>query len=204
MKNPFLSAVNRRGFTLIELLVVIAIIALLAAILFPVFARARENARKSSCSNNLKQIGLGIAQYVQDYDETMPLGRAGQNINADGSLLADAPWHAAVFPYVKSAQLFRCPSNSNNTKLARSRRPWILPVSYVSCCVNSGDFGGSGVGPIRSNTTTPTAIADITNVSSGHFSGRNRQRRSPRPRILEQPKRHTSAQSLIQHQLVIR
>lgn len=63
-----------RAFTLIELLVVIAIITLLAAILFPVFARARENARRSSCQSNLKQIGIGIAQYTQDYDEKMPLG----------------------------------------------------------------------------------------------------------------------------------
>src|SRR5687768_5924591 len=62
-----------KGFTLIELLVVIAIIAILAAILFPVFARARENARRSSCQSNLKQIGLGFAQYTQDYDEKMPI-----------------------------------------------------------------------------------------------------------------------------------
>lgn len=61
-----------KGFTLIEILVVIAIIALLAAILFPVFARARENARRTSCASNLKQIGLGIMQYTQDYDERMP------------------------------------------------------------------------------------------------------------------------------------
>jgi prepilin-type N-terminal cleavage/methylation domain-containing protein len=60
---------RRTGFTLIELLVVIAIIAILAAILFPVFARARENARKSNCASNLKQMGLAIMQYVQDYDE---------------------------------------------------------------------------------------------------------------------------------------
>lgn len=66
---------RKQGFTLIELLVVIAIIAILAAILFPVFARARENARKSSCQSNLKQIGTGLMMYVQDYDETFPTER---------------------------------------------------------------------------------------------------------------------------------
>ncbi|HOJ20148.1 MAG TPA: prepilin-type N-terminal cleavage/methylation domain-containing protein [Armatimonadota bacterium] len=64
----------RKGFTLIELLVVIAIIAILAAILFPVFARARENARKTTCLSNLKQIGSGLLMYVQDYDESLPTG----------------------------------------------------------------------------------------------------------------------------------
>jgi len=68
---------RKQGFTLIELLVVIAIIAILAAILFPVFARARENARKSSCQSNLKQIGTGLMMYVQDYDETFPTERNG-------------------------------------------------------------------------------------------------------------------------------
>ena len=71
------------GFTLIELLVVFAIIAILAAILFPVFARARENARRASCQSNLKQIGLGIMQYTQDYDEKMP--RMFYYIDDDGS-----------------------------------------------------------------------------------------------------------------------
>jgi prepilin-type N-terminal cleavage/methylation domain-containing protein len=72
-----------RGFTLIELLVVIAIIAILAAILFPVFARAREMARRSSCASNMKQIGLGLIQYAQDNDERMPHRRFLQ----DGSLV---------------------------------------------------------------------------------------------------------------------
>jgi len=92
----------RRGFTLIELLVVIAIIAILAAILFPVFARARENARRSSCQSNLKQIGLGIKQYIQDYDEYMPRYYYGGAV--------PYYWNNALDPYVKSAQIYNCPS----------------------------------------------------------------------------------------------
>ena len=95
----------RRGFTLIELLVVIAIIAILAAILFPVFARARENARRASCQSNLKQIGLGILQYTQDYDEKLP-----SRVNYDDRL----NWRDVIQPYVKSTQLFACPSNTGN------------------------------------------------------------------------------------------
>ncbi len=96
---------TKKGFTLIELLVVIAIIAILAAILFPVFARARENARRSSCSSNIKQIGLGFQQYIQDYDEKFPQIRSGAN-NAAG-------WAIAMQPYLKSSQIFQCPSESN-------------------------------------------------------------------------------------------
>ncbi len=90
------------AFTLIELLVVIAIIAILAAILFPVFARARENARRSSCQSNLKQIGLGILQYRQDYDERFPAFGPPVNVG----------WADAIQPYIKSVQLFQCPSES--------------------------------------------------------------------------------------------
>ena len=80
----------RRGFTLIELLVVIAIIAILAAILFPVFARAREQARRSVCLSNMKQIGLGLGMYMQDYDQTFPPGgpkawTAGKNPTNDAT-----------------------------------------------------------------------------------------------------------------------
>src|SRR3954469_17430376 len=92
-----------RGFTLIELLVVIAIIAILAAILFPVFARARENARRAACQSNLKQIGLGIAQYTQDYDERLP-GVGGQNTTYS--------WRSRIDPYIKSTQIFLCPSGN--------------------------------------------------------------------------------------------
>ncbi len=103
------------GFTLIELLVVIAIIALLAAILFPVFARARENARKSSCANNLKQIGLGFKQYAQDYDERWPENAQGANNSIDDCVnrVSWSGWVSnALRPYVKSPQAYSCPSDS--------------------------------------------------------------------------------------------
>jgi len=103
---------GQKAFTLIELLVVIAIIAILAAILFPVFARARENARRSSCQSNMKQIGLGLLQYIQDYDETMPF--AYQNVdtyeNPPSSPWTGYVWNDMIFPYVKSEQIFNCPS----------------------------------------------------------------------------------------------
>jgi len=101
----------KRGFTLIELLVVIAIIALLAAILFPVFARARENARRTSCQSNLKQIGLGLLQYVGDYDDRLPASAYG-GVAADSNNSTAYKWMDAIFPYVKSEQIFICPSDS--------------------------------------------------------------------------------------------
>lgn len=97
----------KRAFTLIELLVVIAIIAILAAILFPVFARARENARRASCQSNMKQIGLGLMQYTQDADEKMPPMDYG---GGPSNYPAYRTWVKLIEPYTKSMNIFRCPS----------------------------------------------------------------------------------------------
>jgi len=111
---------NRRGFTLIELLVVIAIIAILAAILFPVFAQAREKARQASCLSNLKQIGLAFKMYVQDYDERWPLNDqlpccTNGQINSDG---VDFQWNGwvsnALRSYTKNQAIYICPDVQNN------------------------------------------------------------------------------------------
>ncbi|NLO04248.1 MAG: DUF1559 domain-containing protein [candidate division WS1 bacterium] len=100
----------RRGFTLIELLVVIAIIAILAAILFPVFARAREKARQTSCLNNMKQLGTAALMYAQDYDEVWHLYRS----YVTGS---DA-WPHHIVPYIMNDQIMKCPSRPNQSNFA--------------------------------------------------------------------------------------
>ncbi|HEX2999690.1 MAG TPA: DUF1559 domain-containing protein, partial [Armatimonadota bacterium] len=117
MKQGKSIATRRTGFTLIELLVVIAIIAILAAILFPVFARARENARKATCMSNEKQIGLGVTMYAQDYDETYPAWCAFWSEGwGDG-----AYWHSKISPYIKNGNpaggdysgVWKCPSSDS-------------------------------------------------------------------------------------------
>src|SRR5579872_7119000 len=111
-------SMNRnKGFTLIELLVVIAIIAILAAILFPVFAKVREKARQTSCLSNEKQLGLGILQYTQDNDESfMPSDNGAVGMNGHG-------WASRIYPYVKSTGVYSCPDdtyvpNAGTTKVS--------------------------------------------------------------------------------------
>lgn len=113
---------NNKAFTLIELLVVIAIIAIIAAILFPVFAQAREKARQTSCLSNMKQVGLGLLMYVQDYDENYPRAdywdsRPPLNPAASGTFAARVnhyKWPAWVLPYTKNVNIFRCPSRTRD------------------------------------------------------------------------------------------
>jgi len=109
-----LTLTNKRnaGFTLVELLVVIAIIALLAAILFPVFSRVREGARRASCQSNEKQIGLAIIQYIQDNDEQCPSGSVAFTPGVTSAYTVGNGWIGQIYPYARSVQVFLCPSDS--------------------------------------------------------------------------------------------
>ncbi len=145
--------IRKKAFALIELLVVIAIIAILAAILFPVFARARENARRASCLSNLKQIGLGLMMYTQDYDEKLPPTYNYYNGSGNVPLIW---WQDVTQPYIKSWQLFICPSDSSPTSYATLRPasgPNPLLTSYSS-------------NEIVMTTSTGQALAIITNPST--------------------------------------
>lgn len=109
------------GFTLIELLVVIAIIAILAAILFPVFAKAREKARQVACLSNIKQLGLGLMQYVQDNDQVYPAGTNGT--------ATPAGWAGELYPYVKSTAIYHCPDDPT-TSIPGGANNTYYPISY--------------------------------------------------------------------------
>lgn len=144
------SSSRRFAFTLIELLVVIAIIGLLAAILFPVFSRARENARRASCGSNLRQIGLGVQQYLQDYDELYPF------VYYDGSSWQPYGSPAApviqTFPYIKSLQVWHCPSqNPPNGNIAQK---YLNGITYRTQYIFNGYY-------LKTTSNTPVSVAKI-------------------------------------------
>ena len=150
---------KRRGFTLIELLVVIAIIAILAAILFPVFARARENARKSSCQSSLKQLGMAAMQYVQDYDECYHFAYV---------MNPQVRFPELLQPYLKNMEVFVCPSDPD---------VWVpvtgMRLSYL-CNYNLHPAGDSTVPtPIRmAQVTRPSETISLAENADGATTNR--------------------------------
>jgi len=149
----------KRGFTLIELLVVIAIIAILAAILFPVFQKVRENARRASCQSNEKQIGLATIQYVQDSDEMFP--PAGTNVcGTNGNFF----W--VIYPYVKAASVFKCPDDGTNFgssyMVNENINTWTGPNQNIY-----GSCPGTGPTPVGLNLSQVVAPANSAMVVEG-------------------------------------
>ncbi len=150
----------RRGFTLIELLVVIAIIAILAAILFPVFARAREKARQTGCLSNVKQMTLGMLFYAQDYDERFPITWSTTTPTPGhwyyGPTYYAQLWRDQIYPYVKNYQVFTCPSDTSTERSymmnAGLNSNWgengsgvslgtvVSPAECVAVCEGGGDY----------------------------------------------------------------
>ena len=164
------------AFTLIELLVVIAIIAILAAILFPVFARARENARRSSCTSNLKQIGLGILQYSQDYDEKLVFMYHEDLLGPRYYMWYD------INPYIKSGQLWKCPSDPVDRSLVPIERTvgsygsTAFPspnIQFSSYLANYNIFKPSGVGAAISSINMAQFENTAERVSLGEINGNN-------------------------------
>jgi prepilin-type N-terminal cleavage/methylation domain-containing protein/prepilin-type processing-associated H-X9-DG protein len=144
--HPTPASGRKQAFTLIELLVVIAVIVILAAILFPVFSRARENARRSSCQSNMKQMGLGLLQYIQDYDEILPSPAYGSTATTP-TQQAYTRWQDVTYPYVKNAQIFRCPSDSDN-------RPYVYNAAPVASKPSNRSNGSYAIGALYRNSSS--------------------------------------------------
>ncbi len=126
-----MTRIRRSGFTLIELLVVIAIIAILAAILFPVFAKAREKARQASCLSNAKQMGLGFMQYLSDYDEKIP----DTMMNYPAGVANSVPWYWNIYPYTSNLDIFNCPSWGFSTAI------WPAISGKPGGAIRTGGYG---------------------------------------------------------------
>lgn len=163
---------KRRGFTLIELLVVIAIIAILAAILFPVFAQAREAARKSTCQSNLKQIGTAISMYNQDYDNRYVIVRS-----ATTNPFSD--WRMSLYPYTKNVGIYLCPSNNSNNQNkyggdCQTTTPTVqVYMSYGWATTNGNNppsdgfsYGAGAGGPLESVLERPAETLTVIESTS--------------------------------------
>jgi len=162
----------RKGFTLIELLVVIAIISILAAILFPVFARARENARRASCMSNLKQLGLGVMMYTQDYDDHVP---SAFQYEVPGNTNYLNSWMQLIMPYTKSPQLYVCPSWQQASKYSDNGPNKEIPIPYESYTAVFNVAGDVRVAPrILAQYTQPSwsiyaVDAGFCNAAGAYF-----------------------------------
>jgi prepilin-type N-terminal cleavage/methylation domain-containing protein/prepilin-type processing-associated H-X9-DG protein len=168
---------GRHAFTLIELLVVIAIIAILAAILFPVFAKAREKARQTTCASNEKQLALAVLQYIQDYDETFPA-------TWDSNRNPGSNWAVQIYPYVKSYQVYVCPSNAAAAALTQSGQYMgtsggngnsisSIPISYMmNQCLGFVNGGQWNYGPYHSEAaiSEPSSKALILETTYSNAS----------------------------------
>jgi prepilin-type N-terminal cleavage/methylation domain-containing protein/prepilin-type processing-associated H-X9-DG protein len=151
-------SIKRSGFTLIELLVVIAIIAILAAILLPVFAAAREKARAADCASNLKQMGMATQMYTQDADETLP------------ALINKRGWGGEIYPYLKSTGVYACPDDPTSPQTVNGFE--LVPVSYVWNRLLADPATGSGLSLSELSGPSSTVmagdfafglVADVTN-----------------------------------------
>jgi prepilin-type N-terminal cleavage/methylation domain-containing protein/prepilin-type processing-associated H-X9-DG protein len=160
----------RRAFTLIELLVVIAIIAILAAILFPVFAQAREQARQTACSSNVRQIGMGVRMYVQDYDETFPIFYAYNTkdpVTGARAWAGDAPHKGIellIFPYIKNQEIFRSPNDLGGP--GRSDPDYGCPGrnSYHACYGSSYRFDRGSFSTVANESSQNNYLYDTSRV----------------------------------------
>jgi len=142
---------TKRGFTLIELLVVIAIIAILAAILFPVFAKVREKARQTSCLSNEKQLGLAFAQYYEDYDEKWPAGVQNGDTTPN---IGGFGWTGTLYQYIKSTGLLKCPDDST---------PSVVAATYTEYPVSYG-FNSNAAGAADATFTAPASTVALFEV----------------------------------------